>query len=406
MVTMNQLVHGFYLFIILILVIILLVYKHMTTPPSLKGAYLNYSSTNARKNGTLNPSDLAYPQILESRQDFFALCNKLCGQINAPFNSRVIINSGATESIAQCVWWAKQNNQFGIVQGTDYDHSAVKDNCENFGLTYDNVNLRKNKILDNCSMIFLTQVDSKTGEVLDMNNFKRNILDKYNYLYSDSSNPYNKHVRQYKPLIVLDATQSFNKIPIDMERWELNAVFFSLHKLGGPIGTGLLIINDSNNTFKPLIAGKQQGELRGGTFPLEAVLNSAHIFNQFDDANERKERWEQAYDKLTKAGLIVYKPKGKHLYNTFLIDVRRCPLGIINALAEKNIYVGNISACANETEEKASQKGGSKTHNEDNEANEEAKELKPFEKAIRISFRKSKELPDSVLDEIISAVNE
>ena len=374
----------------------------MTTPPSLKGAYLNYSSTNARKNGTLNPSDLAYPQILDSRQDFFSLANKLCGQINAPFKTRVIINSGATESIAQCIWWAKQNNQFGIIQGTNFDHSAVKDNCENFGLTYDNVALRKNKILDNCAMIFLTHVDSKTGEILDIANFKRNVLDKYNYLYSDKlANPYNKHVRQYKPLVVLDATQSMNKIPIDMERWGINAVFFSLHKLGGPIGTGLLFIDDSTHTFKPLIAGKQQGELRGGTFPLESVLNSAYIFDHYDDANERKERWQQVYDKLTKAGLVVYKPKGKHLYNTLLIDIHHCPLGIINALAEKNIYVGNVSACANETADKE-QKAKKKLKGGDTDEHE----IQPFEKAIRISFKKSKELTDDVIDQIVKVIKE
>ena len=371
----------------------------MTTPSKLKGAYLNYSSTNARKNGTLNPSDLAYPQILESRQDFVGLSRTLCSRINAPRNTKVIINSGATESIAQCVWWAKQYNQFGIVQGTNYDHTAVKDNCDNFDLTYNDTNLRKNKIMDNCAMLFLTHVDSKTGEILDIPNFKRNVLDKYDYLYSDKGiNPYNKHVRQYKPLVVLDATQSINKIPIDMERWGLNAVFFSLHKLGGPIGLGLLFINDTNNTFKPLIAGKQQDTLRGGTYPLESVLMSSYIFDRFDDLNERKERWNEVYDKLTKAGLSVYKPKGKHLYNTFLIDVKQCPLAIINSLAEKNIYIGNVSACANEqtTNDTTNDTGTINGGNTD--------EPKPFEKAVRISFMKSKELTNEVVDEIIDTI--
>ena len=58
------------LVIITILLVLLLVNKRMNAPPSLKGAYLNYSSTNARKNGTLNPSDLAYPQVLEDRYSF------------------------------------------------------------------------------------------------------------------------------------------------------------------------------------------------------------------------------------------------------------------------------------------------------------------------------------------------
>ena len=93
----------------------------------------------------------------------------------------------------------------------------------------------------------------------------------------------------------------------------------------------------------------------------------------------------------------VYKPQGSHLYNTLLIEVNKCPLATINELAEHNIYVGNVSACANEVEEQKQKKfklsGGS-----------EKKEFAPFERAIRISFKKSKELSDSVLDTIIDEV--
>ena len=366
--------------------------------PSLSGAYLNYSSTNARRNGTLNPSDLAYPQTMENRGEFLTFAIELKKRVNAQADARVIINSGATESIAQCIFWAKNYNQFGVVQGTEFDHSAVKDNCDNFDIPYDNESLRKNKILDNCSMIFLTQVNSRNGEILDIANFKRNIIDKYNYLHSMSGGgksvaPDAKHVRQYKPLVVLDATQSITKVPIDMERWGIDAVFFSLHKIGGPIGAGLLILYDGTNTFKPLIAGKQQDKFRGGTFPLEAVLSSIRFMNETDDLNSRKARWQTAFDKLTGAGLTVYKPTGKHLYNTLLINVNRCPLALINALAEQNIYVGNVSACANEVEQKAL-KGGEK------------KKYGPFERAIRISFLKPDELSDSALDKIIRIVKD
>lgn len=394
-------VHCVYLLLITFVIVILLIWKRMSATPSLKGAYLNYSSTNARKNGTLNPSDLAYPQVFEQRKDLIELQTKIKRNINAPVGSKVIVNSGATESIAQCIFWAKEYNQFGIVQGTDYDHSAVKDNCDNYGIGYDSESLRKSKILDNCSMIFLTQINSRNGEILDVPAFKRNVLDKYNYMMEhgkrSATSPYNKHVRQYKPLVVLDATQSMNKVPIDMERWGLDAVFFSLHKMGAPIGLGILVVADKSNTFKPLIAGKQQEGLRGGTFALDTLLSCSYIFDEYDDMNERKERWQQAYDKLTAAGLKVYTPGTNHIYNTLLIQVDKCPLATINDLAEKNIYVGNVSACENEVElEKQKDiKGGKK---------EEKKEYAPFERSIRISFKKSKELTDEILDSIIAEV--
>ena len=396
-------IHFIYLSVICILIIILLIYKHMNTnatTPTLKGAYLNYSSTNSRRNGSFNPSDLAYPQVMDERKDFNGFAIHIKKLINAPADASVIINSGATESIATCISWAKNYNQYGVVQGTDFDHSAVKDNCDNLGVPYDNTALRKNKILDNCAMIFITQVNSRNGEYLDLNNFKRNVLDKYQYLHDSiglgHSLSGNNHIRQYKPLVVLDATQSICKIPIDMERWGLNAVFFSLHKLGAPIGSGIFVLHDPTKTFKPLIAGKQQDGLRGGTFPLDTVLNHAFVFDEPDDFNTRKQSWQHAFDKLTAAGLHVYKPNNNHLFNTLLIDVHQCPLAIINALAQQSIYVGNVSACANETEQKKAVKGGGK----------EEQVFAPFERSIRISFKKANELSDGVLDAIIKVVKE
>lgn len=389
---MNLLAHTCYIILIITLIIALLIAIQMNHPPSLKGAYLNTSSTNARKTGEFNPSDLAYPQVFQNRSDMSNLFVKIKKLVNAPPFAKVIINSGATESIAQCVYWAKCSNQYGTLQGTDFDHSAVADNCASFNVPYNSTELRKGKLLDTCSAVMLTQVNSKTGEILNLNNFKRNVIDKYSYITGEpnENNPFNKHVRQYKPLIFIDATQSIMKTPIDMNAWGANAVFFSLHKIGGHVGEGILIINDPSNSFKPLISGKQQGGLRGGTYPLESILNEEELFDNFDDFNARKESWTRAVTKFEGAGLNVYKPRTDHLFNTILIDINHCPLGIINRLANKGIYVGNVSACANETETLT---GGDK------------KEYKPFERAVRISFLNPDELTDVVSDEIIAEIS-
>lgn len=375
--------------VIMILVMILIITKMQSVHPSLSGAYLNYSSTNARKNGTLNPSDLAYPQNFQLRADVENLENKIRKLINAPVDSKVIINSGATESIANCIFWAKSYNKYGTVVGTKFDHSAVADNCNTFEVDYD-PNLNSKSINERCSMIFLTHVNSKTGEILDIPTFKRN-FDNYSFMNEGASNPFNSTTLQYKPLLVLDATQSIMKVPIDMEKWKLNAVFFSLHKIGGPIGMGVLVVKDTKMApFKPLISGKQQHSLRGGTFPLHLLLEYEHVFEEFDDANERREKWEETIEKLKKSGLKVYTPKGKHLYNTFLVSVDGCPMEKINALARKGIYVGNSSACKNEeiVDGKDDKMSGGGVED-------------PFDNAIRVSFMDSNELKDDVVDTII-----
>lgn len=371
-----------------------------SSPPSLTGAYLNYSSTNARKNGTLNPSDLGYPQNIQLRFDVEHLKVKIRKLINAPADSKVIINSGATESIANCIFWAKSYNKYGTIVGTKFDHSAVEDNCKTFDVEYD-PNLNTGSINERCSMIFLTHVNSKTGEILDIPTFKRN-FDNYSFMnenLEDSfkqniAHPFNLTALQYKPIIVLDATQSIMKVPIDMEKWKLNAVFFSLHKIGGPIGMGVLVVKDTKYApFKPLISGKQQYSLRGGTLPMQNLLESEWIFDEYDDYNDRRDKWKDTFDKMKKAGLNVYEPKGKHLFSTFLIDVEGCPMEKINALARKGIYVGNTSACKNEEIVDSSVSGGAKGDDEDDE---------PFTNAIRVSFMNSDELSDEIVDEIIS----
>ena len=397
---MNLYIHLVYIIIILVLVIILISNKQMTTTPSLKGAYLNYASTNAKRNGSLNPSDLGYPQVMEQRADLEHLETKIKKLVNAPPSAKVIINSGATESIANCVFWAKSYNKYGTIIGSEYDHSAVEDNCNTFEVSYEK-SLRTGEINDRCSMIFITHVNSKTGEIINVDNFKHNVLDKYNFDYNNGIIPYSSNSLQYKPLIVLDATQSIMKIPIDMDKWNLNAVFFSLHKIGGPIGLGVLVINDDKYApFKPLISGKQQHSLRGGTFPLHLLLENEQIFSKFDDFNERKDKWKEGLEKLKAAGLNVYEPKGQHLYNTYLIDVQKCPLEIINSLARKNIFIGNTSACKNE--EIADNEVANDAVADDSLTGGDS--YKPFDKAIRVSFSKSKEITDDILNTIIKEV--
>lgn len=409
------LIHFCYILLIVFIVIILFMTKNTLENKrkmNFKGAYLNYSSTCAPKNGFLNPSDLGYPQNIELRSDIERLEMKIKQLINAPVNSKVIINSGATESIANCVFWAKNYNKYGSIVGTKFDHSAVKDNCKTFDVEY-STDIKN--IKENCSMVFLTHVDSKSGEIMNINNFVRN-FNSISFLQNENPFSQSSNIAQYKPLLVLDATQSIMKVPINMEKWKLNAVFFSLHKIGGPIGYGVLVVDNVNETFKPLISGKQQHSMRGGTMALQNVIEYEHIFDEYDDFNTRKEKWEETFQKMKSAGLKIYEPKGEHLYNTFLISIKGCPLELINKLAIKGIYVGNVSACKNEElvdeieNENASESKLTGSSKDSSETNVESKDTKDtndiFENAIRISFKNVSDITDSIVNTIINDCNE
>lgn len=391
--------------------------------PFMKGAYLNYASTAAPKNGTLNPSDIGYSQNYELRSDIESLKNEYRKLVNAPADSKVIFNSGASESIANCIFWAKSYNQFGSVVGTKYDHSSVKANCDTFGLRYTD-SMSEKSLADNCALVMLTQVNSKSGEILNVDSFHRNFMrysfinDTLDPLRANQYHPFNdQYTLQYRPILALDACQSIGKVPIYMDRWGLNAVFFSLHKMGGPMGLGVLIIRDTVQfPFKPLISGSQQMRLRGGTLPMQLFADNEWLLKNKDDANIRKPVWESVMAQLNEAGLVVYQPKNKHLYNTFLICVKGCPLRIISKLAGEGIYVGNISACKNEEllnrvikygdndksiESKIDGLSGGDIEVSNDSDGENSDD--PFNNSIRVSFSEPDELNEGIVKRIINA---
>ena len=319
-------------------------------------AYLNYSSTNATRTGVYNSADMAYPPVIDIRKNYIQACNYIRKYVNAHNHARVIINSGATESIANCIWWARDYNPEGVILGSANDHFAVPMNCENMDMMY--LPELTNPVLpDNTSMIYLTHVDGKTGNILNIENYMKNVFNKYSFM-NDKNNGGDikmdkRFTRQIRPIIAVDVTQSITKIPIDMQKWKVNALFFSLHKLGGPMGMGVLVIMDTYEDcftppFKPLIAGYQQLGMRGGTWDMEEFVNVHRCIKDNDNKNKRKNKWVEGYEKLQELGLKVVQPDKNHMFNTYLIETEGCPMGIIHTLAREGIYVGNASSCSNE----------------------------------------------------------
>ena len=199
------------------------------------------------------------------------------------------------------------------------------------------------------SCLFLTHVSPHTGEIIPMDK----LINKLDFTYLNELDDYNEDgievVGQYKPLMILDASQSIGKTKIDMKNWDLNAVFFSLHKIGGKMNCGVLLIKDDiEKPFKPLIAGKQQNAMRGGTYDIYSYLNFDELYNNFTeniDHQQCKKTWKKAHTAFKRAGLDVYEPKYNHLYNTILIRTKVCSYNIIKELSQYGIYVSGKTAC-------------------------------------------------------------
>lgn len=365
-----------------ILIIVLLVILSIN-----KMTYLNYNSTCMTGGGEFNRSDLNYPEVIDERINEERLKSWIFSEINAPEDAKLIFTSGATESIATLLNWARSFNSYGVVYGSKLDHPSIKINANNIGMQYKQLKLTKTiNIPENASVIFMTHVSPSTGDIYPIENMNKH----YIYLAEEDVNSdmgySNDEIRQYRPFKFLDASQSFPKLKIDMKEMNLDAVVLSPHKFGCQIGFGVLVFRDTNKRkFKPLIAGTQQDSMRGGTLPINLSLSIPNAVKEFKQ-NYSSSGCEKVYkmftDMLDDEDIDYEKGiKGlKNLHNTVLIHLGFCNAGIIHELAEMGIYVGASSACNAETGE--------------------------IDDTLRISYINDKDFTPKVMKKIIKLIHE
>lgn len=68
-----------------------------------------------------------------------------------------------------------------------------------------------------------------------------------------------------KTFIHTDATQAIGKIPVDVKALAVDYLSFSAHKIGGPLGVGVLYIRKGAPMSPLIYGGHQENKLRAGT---------------------------------------------------------------------------------------------------------------------------------------------
>lgn len=448
--------------------------------------YLNHNSTaNPLSIDNFNPSD-PYDENVKLRQRQQLFENKIKRLVGASKKDHVIFTSGATESIATCVNWARYYNQYGIVCGSDLDHPSVKRNCKTYGMCYVN-NVKDNDPLtnyDNISLLFITHTSPLTGEVMDVEEFaydvrirtsysddliikpsvpikdmilehedgllkggkskrnqsrnqqrnqhvktkhKNNLINNRNVIHSTKpshqpiddiptySNNYTVHEiisdgsdDIYKPIVVMDITQSVGKVPCNMKLTGVDAVFFSLHKISPyhEKGQGVMIIkHNPSHKFIPLIAGNQQNGMRGGTYPIGSILRHDLKHQMFTDQlysnnlSIMKSLWNDVVTHLEENNVEVIRQERPHLHSTVLIKVpdHKKPSDIVTSLSHDKIYVSSGCSCEAEASVNESDVKKDKSDNEDmNGVNRK--------RLLRLSFDHDTTITEEVLDKIIDHV--
>ncbi len=72
-----------------------------------------------------------------------------------------------------------------------------------------------------------------------------------------------------------DAVQAIGRVPVDVDKWKVDLLSISAHKLYGPKGVGAIYIRQNGAKFgiTPLVfGGGQEGGLRSGTLPVPQIV--------------------------------------------------------------------------------------------------------------------------------------
>lgn len=77
------------------------------------------------------------------------------------------------------------------------------------------------------------------------------------------------------PRLHTDAVQALGRMPLDLAHLGVDLASFSAHKLGGPLGVGILFRRKGTNLRPPFVGGGQEGGLRPGTENVPAIAAAA-----------------------------------------------------------------------------------------------------------------------------------
>jgi cysteine desulfurase len=78
-----------------------------------------------------------------------------------------------------------------------------------------------------------------------------------------------------RPVFHTDAAQALGRVPLALREWGIDLASFSMHKLGGPLGVGLLYKRKGLKLVPLQYGGGQEGALRPGSENVPAICAAA-----------------------------------------------------------------------------------------------------------------------------------
>ena len=156
-----------------------------------------------------------------------------------------------------------------------------------------------------------------------------------------------------KILFHVDHVQGIGKVPLDLNKSNVDLCTISAHKFHGLKGNGLLFVRDGVNIHPLFAGGSQESKVRSGTENVAGVVSMSKALRLILDKLQtelgqlRKVSYElrKGLEKID--GLVINTPEefaAPHIINFSVPNVKSEVF--VHALEEKDIYVSTTSACS------------------------------------------------------------
>ena len=263
----------------------------------------------------------------------------------------VLFTSSATEGILSTVWGAAQAG--GSIVATRVEHSAVLDSAERSSdVVY--VDVDQDGIVDPDDVgRAIDRIRAAGGQVAlvacQWVNHEVGMVQPIQAVIAAAKE------RDVK--VMVDASQAVGRLQFNFETCGADVVVFSGHKLGGPAGTGVVLLRRGIR-FPPLLVGGSQERARRAGFENSAgavALGAAcaELVDTAADEHDRCVAWSQSVrDGLRQVdGISLHGPAestkmAPHIVCASIAGIE--PQAVLIGLDQAGIAVHSGSACASE----------------------------------------------------------
>jgi cysteine desulfurase len=278
-------------------------------------------------------------EAIEKARDF--ILNKLNGK-----EHKLIFTSGGTESnnfAIKGIAFANKNKGKHIIT-TKVEHACILNTCkwlesQGFEITY--LDVDREGFVDLSKLEKAIKKDTILVSVIHGNNEIGTI---------NPIREIGKICKERGVYFHTDACQSFTKVPIDLEKDNVDLITINSHKIFGPKGVGALIIREDINVTPLLHGGGHEFGYRSGTENVPGIVGFAKAVEIMD--GKKIEHMRRLRDKLIEGILEIEDtrlngPRENRLCNNANFSFKYIEgESLVLHLNDKGIAASTGSACS------------------------------------------------------------